>query len=261
MLLIIGFLDTIIKAFQYGGIFIVPTIIVIIILIFRRKRRKNQEVKAITNAINIFAVFLVLVILSSRIWGPVFYKSIMRIYIDNKQDLIEQKLEKKYNKNFTFISKDEIKIEKYSGSTLGQDINNDYSILYRFKDDDDVIAIVEYKKNGGWDYYESKRSKYDIENCVYNYANKIDFEGDFYVFVESRYESIGSSTLDGYASNNYIADRRKGNYIYFISTQETEENKNLMIKSLNTIFRNSYAYVYEYVVNDEEYRRAVEYYE
>ena len=38
-------------------------------------------------------------------------------------------------------------MEPDSGNGVGQDINNDYSIIYRFADDDGVIAIVKNKKN------------------------------------------------------------------------------------------------------------------
>ena len=208
--LVIGLIDTIIKGFLYGWVFIIPMIVAIIVLIIKRKKIKKYSLVIILVLISC----LMLLLLTSRIWGPNFYKNIIGFEIDNKENLIERKLEAKYNKNFTFVSKEDIKLEdEYAGNTLGQDINYDYSVLYRFRDDDGVIAIVKYKKNLGLDYYESKRSKYEIEKNIYDYAKEIGLNEEFYVYITTSSQLIDYSDINERPTSNYISAKRGGSRI------------------------------------------------
>lgn len=51
--------------------------------------------------------------------------------------------------------------------------------------------MKEYK-----DYYESKRSKYDIEKSIYEYAKKMGVNEEFYVFITLPFEKIIYSGID-----------------------------------------------------------------
>lgn len=265
-LLIIGFFDTIIKAFQYGYIILIPLLLIIIFYSNKKSKTKNisnhdsSELMRLSNIVNALIIIVVLLVFTSRIWGPTIYKPIIAFSIANQESEIEEKLEKKYHRNFTFVSKDEITIEPNSGYVLGQNINNDYSIIYRFADDDGVIAIVEYKKNSPVDYYESKRSKYEIEKSIYDYALQTGFNNEFYVFLTSPYEY---SRLDEEKSDNFIlsfiSEERNLDCIEFILTNQSEENKTFIKSALKSI--HMHFDVYEYIVTEKEFKRAVNFYE
>ena len=152
-------------------------------------------------------------------------------------------------------------MEEYAGDTLGQDINDDYFVRYYFKDDDGVIAIVKYKKNYQSDYYESKRSKYEIEKEVYDYAKEIGFNKKFYVYVESSSELINNSNLNDKIGNNYLIDEKLHDGIVFILTEQSNDNQIFIVSILKRILgNNSNFYVHEHVVTDNEYERAVNFY-
>lgn len=255
---IIGLFDTILKGFEYGWIFIVPLVLVIIVLFLKRKKYKYAS-----TILAVLIYSLIGILLTSRAWGPQFYKHIIGFYIDNKEDLIEEKLEKKYNKNFTFVSKDSVKLkEKYAGDALGQDINSDYSIKYEFKDDDGVIAIVQYGKYGGYDYYESKRSKYDIEKSIYEYAKKMGVNEEFYVFITLPFEEIIYSGIDKSPKKDFNMEERDLSTVRLIMPKSINNIETIVVNGLKNFFKNnSYPDVYEYVVTEDEYKRAVAYYE
>ena len=265
MWFITGFLDTILKLFQYAWFLIIPIIIIIIVFILKRAKidKNNIKKRRIYLFVIIFLIILVVVSLFTiRIWGPSFYREIISLSICNKEEIIEKKLEKKYGKNFDYISQEEIEVEKYSGSALGQNVDNDYSVRYFFKDDDGVLAIINYKKNYQSDYYESKRSKYEIEKEVYDYAEKVRFNNEFYVYVESPYELINDSKLDDKVDNNLILGKKYHNRIVFILTEKSDRNQEFIVSALKKLLgSNSNIYVNEYVVTDSEYERAVEFYE
>ena len=269
MWLLFGFFDTIIKAFQYGYVILVPMILIIIFYSNKKSKIKNisnhdtSELMRLSNIVNDLIIIVVLLVFTSRIWGPPLYKHIIAFSIANQESEIEEKLEKKYNRNFTFVSKDDIIMEPDSGNGFGQDINNDYSIIYRFADDDGVIAIIEYKKNSSFDHYVSKRSKYEIEKSIYDYALQTGFNNEFYVFLTSPYESITYSRLDGEKSDNFIlsfiSEERNLDCIEFILTNQSEENKTFIKSALKSI--HMHFDVYEYIVTEKEYKRAINFYE
>lgn len=255
-MLIHSIIDSIIKIFQYAGFIFVPVILFIIFFLIRIKKLDNTKKKKSLIIVYCLIIFLLVAIITVRIWGPSFYKIIISSSISGKEIIIEQKLEEKYGRNFNFISQDSIFIEENAGNTLGQDINNDYSVKYYFKDDDGVTAIIKYKKNNQSDYYESKRSKYEIEKRVYNYAKEVNFEKKFLVYVESPYESINNSDLNAKAKNDIIREG-KHNHIIFILTESSDENQEFIVSALKDIFnKDDYFYVQEYVVTEDEYERA-----
>lgn len=260
---VIGFFDNVIKLFQYAWFIMVPVIIIIFLLIKKKKMDKNnyKDAKKISVIIKCLIIFVIVCLFTVRIWGPNFYKIIISLSICNKEKIVEKKLEDKYGKNFNYISQDRILVEKYAGDTLGQDINNDYSVRYYFKDDDGVIAIVNYKKNYQSDYYESKRSKYEIEKKVYDYAKEIGFNNKFYVYVESSSELINYSNLNDKIKSNSILDEKYHDRIIFILTKKSDDNKVFIVTILKRILgNNSNFYVHEHVVTDSEYERAVNFY-
>ncbi len=263
-----GLLDTILKAFEYGWFIVVPIILAIIILIIIRKK-----IKKFSLVITILSILLFVLIFSSRIWGPTLYGFIIKPQIGNKENFIESQLEKKYNRDFTFVSKDDMVVEEDSGSGLGQDIDYDYSMIYRFKDEDGVIAIVRYKKDSGWDYYEVKRSKYDIEKSIYDYAEENGIKDEFYVIATTNFESIQSSKLnekrheqtitdDGFRKYR-ITDEMEQDTITFISTKKINDIEkllsNITVQSYLSYFK--HINIQEYVVTENEYKKVVDYYE
>lgn len=240
-------------------------VIVIIIFLITKKKKLSQnnikERKKISKIIYCLILFIFLSIFTVRAWGPNFYKIIISFSICGKEKIVEQKLENKYGKNFNYISQGKIVIEEYAGDTLGQDINGDYSVRYIFKDDDGVVAIVEYKKNYQSDYYESKRSKYEIEKMVYDYAEKVKFEKKFYVYVESPYELINNSDLNEKTSNNFIQEERNHDRIIFILTESSDKNQDFIVSALQNIFdSDDYFCVHEHVVVENEYEKAISFY-
>ena len=261
---IIIFFDSIIKLFQYAWFIIVPVITILIFLLIKKKKLNKSNIKE-SKKISIIIKFLVLSIIvclfTIRIWGPNLYKVVISFSICNKEKYIEEKLEDKYGKNFNYVSQDSISMEEYAGDTLGQNINDDYFVRYYFKDDDGVIAIVKYKKNYQSDYYESKRSKYEIEKEVYDYAKEIGFNKKFYVYVESSSELINNSNLNDKIGNNYLIDEKLHDGIVFILTEQSNDNQIFIVSILKRILgNNSNFYVHEYVVTDNEYERAVNFY-
>ena len=256
---LIYLLDTILKGFQYGWIILISLLIIIIFLSIKRKSIKHyKQIIAILILVSVFIIF------TSRLWGPKFYTNIINTQINNKESMIEEKLEKKYNKNFTFLSKGKTKItDPYAGSTLGQDITYDYSVTYKFKDDDGVIAIVEYKKDSGWDYYQVKRAEYDIEQAIYSYAKKIGIQDEFYVKELNRFESINDSKLDLPPIDDFI-NREMGisDSLLFVMPKEIKNSKSFIFKALETILTGKQRLtVCEYVVAEDEYKKITNYYE
>ena len=261
---IIGFFDNIIKLFQYAWFIIVPVITILIFLLIKKKNMDKsniKKIKIISIIIKILILSVIVCLFTIRAWGPNLYKVVISFSICNKEKYIEKKLEDKYGKNFNYVSQDKIVIEEYSDNALGQDINGDYSVRYYFKDDDGVFAIVNYKKNYQSDYYESKRSKYEIEKKVYDYAKEIGFNKKFYVYVESFSELINDSNLNDKVKSNYILDEKYHDRIIFILTEKSDENKVFIVTILKRILgNNNNFYVHEHVVTDSEYERAVKFY-
>jgi len=262
----IGFIDTLIKAFQYGSVLLIPIILIIIFLIIKCvKLKRDLKNKCIVKKLSIIVIllitFVIIMICTTRSWGPAFYKHIIGISINNKELQLEKKLEKKYDRNFTFVSKSKINMDPHAGNTVDGDINNDYSVTYRFIDDDGVYASVEHKKTISTDYYEIKRSKYEIEKAIYDYAKQIDFNSKFFVFVNSRFESIEGADLDRKSSNNYIEELNEHVKIRFILTEVSEKNREFIIDALKNVFdKEAYVMIAEYVVTEEEYKKTVESY-
>lgn len=255
-------IDYIIKLFQYAWFIIIPIIIFIIFLLIKKKKLdKNnfKEVKKISIIIKCLILFIIIGLFTIRVWGPNFYKVIISFSICNKEKYIEKKLEYKYGRNFNYISQDKIVVKKDSGYVLLQDINGDYSVRYIFKDDDGVTAIVKYTKNYQSDYYESKRSKYEIEKKIYDYAKKVNFNKKFYVYVESDGELTSNSNLNIEARNNIIS-KYTHKRIKFILTEESNENKTFIVSALKNIFDKKTLYIDEHIVTEEEYERAVNFY-
>lgn len=265
---VIAIIDNFMKLFQYAWFILIPIIVFTIYLIIKRRKIKKSspknkdEITKISKIITGIFIFVFIALLSVRVWGPNFYKLFISFFVCGKEDVIEEKLEMKYGRNFTFVSRDKIVVEDYAGDTLGQDVNGDYSVRYVFKDDDGVIALVEYKTNYQCDYYESKRSKYDIEKAIYDYAEEVNFDKKFYVYVESRYQLINSSDLNEKARENFILEERSSNDIYFILTEQSIDNKIFIKTALNNVFpEDDYVVVKEYIVSDDEYKNVVDFYD
>ena len=268
MWLVLAFIDNFYKLFQYAWFIFIPIIILVIFLLIKKsklnkaKKINKYEIDKISKSIKYLVVFCVIALFSVRVWGPHFYKIVISLSISGKQNVIEEKLEKKYGRNFTYVSQDRIYLEKDSGRTLGQNVIYDYSVIYYFKDDDGVVAIVYYKKDYHIDYYETKRSKYDIEQAVYDYAKEVNFDKEFYVYVESRYAFNDDAELDGKPSDNFILDERLHDYVHFVLTEDSEENKTFIIDALSRVYPSkNYVSVYEHVVSKSEYDEAVKFYD
>ena len=201
--------DTILKGFLYGWMIIVPLLIIITVLGIKEKK------------IYIFLIFVLFsILLTSRLWGPKLYINTISNQIENKESLIEEKLEKKYNRNFTLLSKEKAK-ETGTSDALFQDIRDDYSAIYKFTDDDGVVAIVEYKINLAWDYYQVKRDEYDIEQSIYNYAKNIGLEKKLYIKELNRDEYFYRSKLESIPKSDYI-DTMKDSDLLFVMTKEID---------------------------------------
>lgn len=262
LLPVFGFIDTIVKGFLYGWSFIVPAMLILIFLIYKNKKTSNPSFKKIIKAL---LVFIGLALITSRVWGPSYYKNIIRFSICNKENLIKDKLEKKYNKNFTYVSQEGIEVAEDAGNILGQNINWDYSVMYRFKDDDGVIALVKYIKNSGYDYYEFKREKYDFSKQMHDYADAFGYNGEFYVFLQTPSALISSSSIDETLNENEILDKRKNYGILFIIPDNSDSSKfngSFIYNASKKFFGDdNYVDVYEYIVTENEYKRAISYYE
>lgn len=264
MWIIVAFIDNIIKLFQYAWFIVVPIILLIIFLFIKKiklKKKGSKNFKSLSITLICLIAFLIISLLTVRIWGPIIYKNIIRFSITNKEKIVEKKLEEKYKRKFSYISQGPIIVDENSGDTLGQDINGDYSVRYIFKDEDGVPAIVEYKKNYQSDYYESKRSKYDIEKYIYDYAKKVKFDKEFYIYVESPYELISNSNLNEKNTKNFILEKRNYDRIIFILTDYSEDNQKFITSALKDIYKTkNYVYVHEHVVNKKEFENAVNFY-
>ena len=100
MWLLVGFFDTIIKAFQYGYVILVPMILIIIFYSNKKRKIKNisnhdtSELTRLSNIVNALIIIVVLLVFTSRIWGPPLYKHIIAFSIANQESEIEEKLEK-----------------------------------------------------------------------------------------------------------------------------------------------------------------------
>lgn len=267
LFLIIVIQNNIIKLFQYAWIVIIPIILIIIFLLTKKKKidqNNIKQLKIISNIIKCLIIFIIVSVFTVRGWGPNFYKKIISFSICNKEKIVERKLEEKYKKNFNYISQSEIIIEDGAGSSLELDITIDYSVRYIFKDDEGVIAIVDYQKGYKKDYYESKRSKYEVENLIYDYAKKVNFDKTFYVYLESSYELSNCSELNEKSINDFIKADSYHDGIQFILTESSEENQDFIVSAIKAILDRTeyddYLDVNEHIVTEEEYRRAVNFY-
>ena len=264
---VIMLIDMITKFFSYAWFVICPILFIIFILFIKKKSIKNElfydsgKVFKINLKITALIAILFISFCTVRLWGPTFYKGVIGMFICGRENDVEYLLEKKYDKNFTFISKSKIVTDEFAADTLGQDVNNDYHVNYVFKDDDGVYAIVEYKKNIKFDWYESKRSKYQLENTIYEYAKKNNFNKRFYVYVESTYELINYSDLTMSASKTAKSYKEYHDRIIFIVTEENDEYKNMIKSALKNTLGLGNMYVQEYIVSEEEYKKAVSFYE
>lgn len=260
--------DAIFKSFLCSWPILVPFLLIIMFLIINKKKLKkevgcdNSKLIMLSNSIKALVIILVLMIVTNRVWGPYLYKYILSLSLSNKQVEIEEKLEKKYNRNFTFVSKDELNVYDYDGFLE----KPRFSTIYRFKDDDGVIAIVDYGKKSGYDYYESKRSKYEIEQSVYNYARKVNFDAEFYVFVDSPYQLIDYSSLNKKVSddfvNDFILEKRESVSIQFISYTISDKKQKFILSFLKSNYNNNIDYsIVDYEVRIDDYKKIVNYYE
>ena len=264
VLLIVVFLDNINKIFQYAWFLVIPFLLLIIILIIIKRQMKKKGIKK-TNIISIVILLIIFCLLVAtifvRFWGPYFYKGVIGYYICGKNEIIEKKLERKYNKNFTFIDNSKIIMENYSESTINQNVENDYNVIYKYKDDDGVVAIVEYKKNVQFDWYKAKRSKYDIEKYIYDYAKKVNFNKKFYVTIDLYKDLIDYTELDEKPMDNYIYKERSYDRILFILTEKSESNKEFIINALKPLYgERSHVYVHEFNLTEDEYVKALDFY-
>ena len=241
--------DTILKGFLYGWMIIVPLLIIITVLGIKGKK------------IYIFLIFVLFsILLTSRIWGPKLYINTISNQIENKESLIEEKLEKKYNRNFTLLSKEKTK-ETGTSDALFQDIRDDYSAIYKFTDDDGVVAIVKYKIDIAWDYYQVKRAEYDIEQAIYNYAKNNGIKDEFYIKELNAGELTRSSSIDSEPKNDYINTMSDSDLLFIMPKKidNSEEFISNAIKSILTEYK--YHDIYEYIVNENEYKKIKSYYE
>ena len=261
---IIGLLDNIGKCFKYAWFFFIPVILgIIFLIIIKKKKYKDDAIKSkiISTIITILIILMIIGILTVRSWGPNYHKKSIKEDICGKEELVEQKLEAKYGKNFNYVSQSDIIMEKYAGSALLEDIDNDYTVKYTFKDDDGVLAIVEYKKKRQSDFYESKRSKYDIEQKIYNYAKQVGFNKKFYVYLESPSELISDSNLNEKVEYTTKFKKYSRNRIIFILTEKSYENRRFIIPALKEfVDTDDIFYVQEYILTENEYERAVNFY-
>ncbi len=253
MWFIIGLIDTIIKGLEYGAIFLIPLIIAIIVISIKKVNNYKKIRK-------IILILIVALLLSSRIWGPPFFKILISIPLENQTSSIEKQLEEKYNKNFTFLSKGKTQYsDKYVGSALGQDIIYDYEITYTFKDDDGVPAIVKYKLGSGWDYYQLRRAEYEIEQTIYDYARVNGITNDFYVKCINNYESIIYDRLEDIEKNNFIEKEMSSSNIYFVTPNSMDES--IISRALYQKYPSVHEFsIYEYVLTNDEYQRFKDYY-
>ena len=107
-------------------------------------------------------------------------------------------------------------------------------------------------------YAEVKR----IFGELADYAKEVNFDKDFYVYVDSRYAFNDDAELEGKPSDNFILDERLHDRVHFVLTEEDEENKTFIIDALSRVYpSNNYVIVYEYVVSKAEYDEAVKFYD
>ena len=251
---IIGLIDTIIKGLEYGAILLIPLLIAIIII----SKKKINNYKLIRKVI---LIVIVLLLLTSRIWGPTFFKYQIGLIIENQSSSIEKQLEDKYKKNFTFVSKGKTQLtDEFAGSVLGQVIIYDYEVIYTFKDDDGVPAIVRYKLGEGWDYYQLRRAEYDIEQTIYNYAKVNNINDEFYVKCVNYYELIKYNRLSDLADDNYMNKEMDDSKIIFVSPHNTSAAQIISTALYNRYPTYKKISVSEYLVTDVEYQRFKNYY-
>lgn len=261
--LIVGYIDQLLKLFQYAGIIFIPIVLLIVVLIIlsiwaKKNKKGNKKILSILK-VTIIGLLMVVIVssLTVRSWGPSFYKQIIKHYICGKGNYIEEQLEKKYRTNFTYISESKIYMSKDSGSVIGQYVERDYWVIYEFKDDDGVIAHVKYEKAWNIESYESNRTQYEIEQAIYDYAKENNFNKEFYVNATSQYD-YKSSIYDHNSKLNY---HRYG-HLYFLFTEQSEENKNFIKAVIKHIYGDdSYISATECVLTKENYDHAVSIYE
>ena len=267
-ILIIIILDSIAKLFYYLWFIIIPLSITIILLFIKKykiknnlmdeeiKRRKTKKLKII---ISVLSVILINIIAFSPFFGYKIYKYIMFFSIGNKENVIEKKLENKYGKNFTFISKSKI-YDREPG--IGEfDLSSNYEVDYYFKDDDGVLAEVTYHKKYAYDYYKAERSDYEIEQKIYNYAKQNNFNEKFYVLVNTNsYDN--EDDLNKKSDNNYIQNKVYSFDIQFILTKKSNKNIEFIESALNNITNyEKMIDIEEYIVSKNNYQRIISFYE
>lgn len=264
-LIVFYILERIVESFIYMSFILIPVLVGIIVIGIKIKHEKKENID--NNKINKHRRIIGVLILTGLIsfiiglfYGYKIFGYVISLNLGSKKSVIEKKLEKKYNKNFTYVNKKSINVDEDANSALGDFVLYNYSLNYVFKDDDGVYAPVTWYYISGSDYYESKRSKYDIEQTIYNYAKKKKFNKDFYVFVESPSERIDSSDLNEKPKKNYISKKRKYNRIDYILKDESDDNREMIINALSQIDTSGDFIIKEYIVTNSEYNKIVSFY-
>ena len=253
--IIVVLADNFFKAYQYAWFIFLPILIIILVLIIINMKMKkvfaiNQMRRVVVIILICVLITLILVgVATIRIWGPEMYKTIIKHDISGKQDIIEERLEAEYNRNFTFVFESEILMTLDAGYILGQDVTTDYEVIYTFKDDDGVPARVLYKK--GYSRVDYDRERYEAEQEIYNYAKSINFDNDFYVAVH--YCGYPNKKIDSESNKNEDYCE-----VYFILPTKADENKEFIISALKNIYpSNKKIIVYEYIVDKNDYQKIV----
>lgn len=245
-----------------------PCAVAIYILILKSKKIKNKDIDE-NKKIKKIQIILLIICITAVICGtllgmgiPIIEENINKpiieyFFLNGKQEFIEKKLEKKYNRDFTFVSKSEVYIAPNANIFMDPEFSTNYMVDYRFKDEDGVTAIVKYKPEYAEDYYESKRSKYEIENAIYEAANKENKEGTFFVEVKTPLESIMSGDLDKKSSGiiEFIKKERKKDEVYVFAKENSNINMNFLEVVLEDFCKEANFKVGLFILTDTEYNR------
>ena len=238
---------------------IIFLVLIIIIICYYECKKRYESITFGKFLLGLLLVLMVAAVLSSGISN--FFVSAneekkLSTKITNKEKEIEKKLEKKYDKDFSFVAKE----IKYL-----EDEDNPYydnCVIYQFKDTDGVIAIVVYKEEDAWDYYQIKRAQYDIEQVVYNYAKKIGIKQEFYIKEWNGFEFNIRSSLDSIPEGNFVAKEMSTDNIILAMPEKIENFEEIIKEALKKIyFTQNSSVVYEYVVTENEYQNIKQYYE
>ncbi len=259
------FIDTIMKAFQYGKLILLPLIILIIVLLIVMLKAK-PDIKG-KKVLRIIWVILVIVtitlIFTSRIWGPKLFVGEIALDVANQEKELEKKLEEKYNKNFTFVSKsDVILVDKYSGNSLGQDVSNDYAVYYVFKDDEGVFCTVMNKKRYTSDWYQYNLARYNIIQELEKALKKEGLKQKHYLYLAPEGKMIADKKIDEPEISNYeYPDIKTHMTFHLVLTKENKKSEEIVEKALKDTFDKAFCQINEFVVSDEELEKIKEYYE